>query len=66
MLVENRTTPLELSMHRFVDFEKGSDFIGRAALLQEREQGSKRKMVGIEIDWSAVAALYTDAALPPR
>ena len=44
MLVENRTTPLELSMHRFVDFEKGSDFIGRAALLQEREQGSKRKM----------------------
>ena len=66
VLVENRTTPLGLSMHRFVDFEKGSDFIGRAALLQEREQGSKRKMVGIEIDWSAVAALYTDAALPPE
>jgi aminomethyltransferase len=37
--------PLEAGLGRFVDFEK--DFIGRDALLIEREKGPVRKMVGL-------------------
>ena len=41
--------PLELGMARLVNFEK-SDFIGKAALVKIRDQGVKRKMVGIFFD----------------
>jgi dimethylglycine dehydrogenase len=42
-------TPLEAGMDRFVAFEKG-DFIGRDALLRQREQGLKRALACLVID----------------
>ncbi len=44
-------TPLEAGMGRFVDFEKG-DFIGRDALLRQREQGLKRGLACLVVDAS--------------
>jgi len=38
--------PLEAGFERVVDFEK--DFIGREALLKQKKDGIKRKLVGIE------------------
>ncbi|HJO37725.1 MAG: FAD-dependent oxidoreductase [Vicinamibacterales bacterium] len=42
-------TPLEAGMGRFVDFEKG-DFIGRDALLRQRERGLKRALACLVVD----------------
>ncbi|GIQ68165.1 glycine cleavage system aminomethyltransferase GcvT [Xylanibacillus composti] len=41
-------TPLEAGLLRFVKLDKG-EFIGRDALLEQREQGVPRKLVGIEM-----------------
>ena len=42
-------TPLEAGMERFVAFDKG-DFIGRDALLRQREQGAERSLACLVID----------------
>ncbi len=42
-------TPLEAGMGRFVDFEKG-DFIGREALLRQRERGLERALACLVVD----------------
>jgi dimethylglycine dehydrogenase len=42
-------TPLEAGMERMVDFEKG-DFIGRDALLRQREQGVEHKLTCLVVD----------------
>jgi dimethylglycine dehydrogenase len=42
-------TPLEAGMQRFVDFEKG-DFIGRDALLRQRERGVERCLACLVVD----------------
>ncbi|RAQ96523.1 glycine cleavage system aminomethyltransferase GcvT [Thermogemmatispora tikiterensis] len=43
-----QTNPLEAGLAWTVKFEKG-DFIGREALLQVREQGPARKLMGLEM-----------------
>ena len=43
-------TPLETGLDRFVAYDKAADFIGKAALLAEREQGVKRKLCTFEVD----------------
>ena len=48
-------TPLEAGMNRFVDFEKG-DFIGRAALVRQRDRG-----IGRSLSCLAVEALDADS-----
>jgi dimethylglycine dehydrogenase len=42
-------TPLEAGLERFVAFEKG-DFIGRDALLRQREQGVERALACLVVD----------------
>jgi dimethylglycine dehydrogenase len=42
-------TPLEAGMDRFVDFDKG-DFIGRDALLQQKESGVERLLTCMVVD----------------
>ena len=46
-------TPLEAGLVMFVKFDKG-DFIGRDALLAQKEAGLQRRIVGIEIQDRAV------------
>jgi dimethylglycine dehydrogenase len=42
-------TPLEAGMERFVRFDKG-DFIGREALLRQREEGLARRLACLAVD----------------
>lgn len=42
------TTPLEASLERLVKFDKG-EFVGRAALLKQKTDGIKKKLVGLEM-----------------
>lgn len=50
------TSPLEAGLSIFVDFQKG-DFIGRKALLEQKEQGVKRRLVPFKM---------TGTSPPPR
>src|SRR6266851_2507537 len=55
-------SPLELGLGWLVDFNKGH-FTGRRALLTERAQGSRRRLVGLDIAGNKPAhnsLLYTD------
>src|SRR5207248_105239 len=53
-LIEAHTySPFETGLDRLVDLEK-RQFVGREALLRERQRGSRRRIVGLEIEWRAV------------
>jgi aminomethyltransferase len=62
----NLASPFELGLGKYVDLSKG-DFIGREALQQEQKNGGpSHALVGIEIDWRRVQALYEARQLPPE
>jgi aminomethyltransferase len=58
-------TPFEMGLGRLVQADK-QPFVGRRALVEERHAGSARQIVGLEISWPAVEALYEQAGLPPQ
>ena len=57
-------TPYELGLGRLVDLQKAS-FIGKAPLMDEQARGPRRVIVGLEVDWTEVEALYERYQLPP-
>jgi aminomethyltransferase len=58
-------SPDELGLGRLVSLDKASAFVGRAALRRERQAGHRRQIVGLEVRWSDVEALYQAVGLPP-
>jgi aminomethyltransferase len=50
-----RDNPWTAGMGHFVHFDKKSDFVGRDALLKISEEGTKRLLVGVEIDGDPIA-----------
>jgi len=62
---EQNYSPSEIGLGRLVDLRK-DDFVGRLALEREaRAGGPKRRLVGLELDWHGIEALYTAQGLPP-
>ena len=59
-----RYTPFELSLGRLVH-DKGP-FVGSGALALLRGRRPARRVVGLEIAWEEVEALYARAGLPPQ
>ena len=57
-------TPFEMGLGRLVTSDKGP-FVGRKALAEERRRGPSRMVVGLELDWTDVEALYERFALAP-
>ncbi|MBA3888536.1 MAG: aminomethyl transferase family protein [Acidobacteria bacterium] len=57
-------TPYEMGLGRLVSQDKAR-FIGQQALRDEHRRGHARQVVGLEIDWTAVEALYERVGLPP-
>jgi aminomethyltransferase len=62
LIPDQKYTPYELGLGRLVNPDKAA-FIGRAALRQAR--APRRQIVGLEIDWSDVEAIYERVGLPP-
>jgi len=52
--------PMESALERFVDLDK-PDFVGKAALLQEIEQGNKKSFVNMVIDCDVATAHAGDS-----
>jgi aminomethyltransferase len=61
-----RRTPFELGLDWAVNPRKTGNYLGRRALAREREQGSARKLVGLETQWEQVEALHDKIDLTPE
>ncbi len=62
---EQAYSPFEIGLGRLVDLDK-PDFVGRRALLAEREAGGPaRRLVGLVLDWTDVERLSAARGLPP-
>jgi aminomethyltransferase len=62
---DNAATPAAMGMDYLVDLDKKDDFVGRDALLAERERGGPaHQLVGLELDWRAVSKLFEDQERP--
>jgi aminomethyltransferase len=62
---EQHYSPFEIGLGRLVTLDK-DDFVGRLALEREmRRGGPPRRLVGLQLDWNDIEALYDDQGLPP-
>ena len=58
-------SPFELGLGRLVNLEKAADFVGRRALIAERDAGGPaRRLVGLTIDYQSIERLYEAQDLP--
>jgi aminomethyltransferase len=64
LIEAQKYTPLEMGLGRLVTLDKPS-FIGRNALAEEARRGPTRMVVGLEVDWTDVEALYERFSLAP-
>jgi aminomethyltransferase len=64
---ELKYSPFEIGLGRLVRFDKEAAFTGERALLAERDAGGPaRRLVGLELDWSAIEAMYARHGLAPQ
>ena len=52
--LDDETTPLEAGLHWLVKLGK-ADFVGRDALVGEKERGSRKQLVGFELEGRSIA-----------
>jgi aminomethyltransferase len=65
LIASQKYSPLEMGLSRLVDLDKGR-FVGQAALREEHRAGHAREIVGIELDWDRIEALFDAVGLPPQ
>lgn len=64
MIESQKYSPYEMGLGRLVTLDKAR-FIGRDALRVEHERGPARQIVGLEVDWPEVEAIYERLQLAP-
>jgi glycine cleavage system T protein (aminomethyltransferase) len=64
LIAAQKYTPYEMGLGRLVTLDKGR-FIGQRALRDEHRRGHARQVVGLEVEWSEVEAIYDRVGLPP-
>ena len=66
LIEEQKYSPGEIGLGKLVDLKKES-FVGRDALaLEQKRGGPARSLVGLEINWSEVEALYEKIGMAPQ
>jgi aminomethyltransferase len=58
-------SPAEIGLGKLVDLKKET-FVGREALALEAKKGAERALVGLEINWNEVEALYDKLKMAPQ
>jgi aminomethyltransferase len=61
---EQHYSPYEIGLGAFVNLDKPG-FVGKQALTREHAKGSERRLVGLDLDWSGIEAMYARHDLPP-
>ena len=64
LIESQKYSPFEMGLGRLVNLDK-APFVGRTALVDEERGGPARMVVGLQIDWTEVEALYDRFGLPP-
>lgn len=65
--IESRkSSPFEIGLGWCIPRQKGAWYVGKEALRHEIEHGPVRELVGLEISWPQIEALYEKAGLPPE
>jgi aminomethyltransferase len=59
-----KSSPFEIGLGWTVALD-GANFVGRKALLAEKESGSKWAFVGLRVDWLDLERRYAEVDLPP-
>jgi aminomethyltransferase len=65
LIESQKYSPAEVGLEKLVHYDK-ENFVGRKALLDERKAGTKRKLVGLEIDWNDVEKIFERKGLAPQ
>jgi aminomethyltransferase len=66
LIEEQRYTPGEIGLGKLVDLKK-EGFVGREALAMEAKKGGPvRRLVGLEVNWNEVEALYEKIGMAPQ
>jgi aminomethyltransferase len=65
LVPEQSYSPYEIGLGRLVNLDKSAEFVGRRALIAQREaDGPARRLVGLQIDWDGMERLYEAQGLP--
>jgi aminomethyltransferase len=65
LIDSQKYSPSEIGLGKLVDFKK-ENFVGREALTAEAKKGAARALVGLEINWNEVEALYDKIGMAPE
>jgi aminomethyltransferase len=65
LIGQQKYSPLEMGLSRLVSLDKGR-FVGQDALRAEAKRGAEREIVGLELDWDAIEAIYERLSLAPQ
>jgi len=65
LIESQKYSPAEIGLGKLVDLKK-ENFVGREALAQEEKKGADRALVGLEINWNEVEALYDKLKMAPQ
>jgi aminomethyltransferase len=64
LIPSQKFSPYELGFGKMVHLEK-ENFVGRAALEKAQKNGVARQLVGLELDWNKIEALFDKIGLTP-
>jgi aminomethyltransferase len=64
LIADQKYSPFEMGLGRLVHLDKNR-FVGQQALTEEKKSGPEKQIVGLEINWTEVEALYEKTGLPP-
>ena len=65
LIKSQKYSPYEIGIGKTVHLDK-EHFIGRSALVEELRRGPKRRLVGLEIDWTEVESRFEAVGLAPQ
>jgi aminomethyltransferase len=65
LIEDQKYSPYEMGLGRLVSLDK-APYVGRQPLADEQRRGPARQIVGLEVDWPAVEALYEAVGMPPQ
>ena len=66
LIESQKYSPAEIGLGKLVDLKK-ENFVGRDALAREKKKdGPERRLVGLEINWNEVEALYDKVGMAPQ
>jgi len=62
LIPAQKYSPFEIGLGWTVNLDKGN-FVGREALFREKQRGTERQLIGLEIDFEDLERLYREAGL---